>query len=321
MVAVKAPFEMLCNQLASGDTIFERVQAARALKDYSTSRQAVRALTNSVITDKFWRVSQEAAKSLGSMKQTSAFDALRECYLTVKHPKVRSSIILALGEFRKSELLQEFAQILIDKSESYGVRAAAGVAAGKTKDTAAIVHLRNAAKTSSFREIIARGALNGLKEFAPNEDVALFTKDMTFYGNPTRVREAATSCLGKFVADNRFVLDHLKKNLLTDAWWRVRSNACKALSEGESTEAIPDLEWVSKHDINAEVRRTAEECIIMLKQVEEDKPKIAKEAPPDVEIAKRKKQRSRYLEFLNRTDVAPLNDRQQIQIVVFPNLQ
>jgi aminopeptidase N len=290
-ISLKAPKEMLLKQLKEGDNVIKRVEAARALKDKS-SDAVIDALANSILYDKFWGVSVEAAKSLGSAKTSYAYEALKDC-LKVKHPKVRRAVIKAIGEFKKEDSL-ELIRPLLQDDESYFVRSEAAMAIGKTKSKMAIDILKKATETTTFQNVVAQGAITGLKEFTSDKEVAEFIMEKSKYGNYHRVREAAVFALGRF-ADNPTVFDHLK-TLLTDKWFRVRINACRALADSELVTAISDLTWIMENDLDHRVRRVAEECINIIREATK-KPKEVTQVREELESLK-----SKNLELLQRVD-------------------
>ncbi|HJU35670.1 MAG TPA: M1 family aminopeptidase [Nitrososphaera sp.] len=290
-ISMKAPKEMLCRQLQEGDNVIKRVEAARALRDKS-SDTVIDALANSILHDKFWGVSAEAAKSLGATKTGYAYEALKDC-LEVKHPKVRRAVVKAIGEFKKEETL-ELIRPLLQEDESYFVKSEAATAIGKTKSKIAIGILKKATETTTFQNVVAQGAITGLKEFTGDKDVAEFLIKKSKYGNYHRVREAAVFALGKF-ADNPAVFDHLK-TLLTDKWFRVRINACRALADSEMIAAIPDLTWTTENDQDHRVRRVAEECINIIREATK-KPKEVAQMREELEDLK-----SKNLELMQKVD-------------------
>jgi aminopeptidase N len=261
VISIKAPKEMLIAQLQNGQTVIERIEAARALKDNS-SEAAIDALQDAILHDKFWGVSAESAKALGAIKTEYAYESLKKC-LRAKHPKARRAVIRALGEFKKDESLELLRPVLQD-DESYFVRSEAATAIGKTKSNQAVAILRRASETTTFQNIVAQGAIAGLKEFGGDREIAGFLVEKSRLGNHHRVREAATLALGRFVDGNISVSDHLK-TLLTDRWFRVRINACRAYADAEAGKSMADLTWVSEHDLDHRVRRVAEECINLIK--------------------------------------------------------
>jgi aminopeptidase N len=183
--------------------------------------------------------------------------------MRIKHPKARRAVIRAIGEFKKDESLELLRPVLQD-DESYFVRSEAATAIGKTKSSKAVAILKRASETTTFQNIVAQGAIAGLKEFGGDRDIAAFLIEKSRAGNHHRVREAATLALGKFVDSDMAVSDHLK-TLLTDQWFRVRINACRAYADAEAGKSIADLTWVAEHDLDHRVRRVAEECINLIK--------------------------------------------------------
>lgn len=291
-ISIKAPKEMLVAQLLHGSSVVERVSAARALKDNS-SESVIDALYAAIVKDKFWGVSAEAAKCLGMVRTDYAYEALKKA-LKVEHPKVRRAVVRALGEFKKPELVAILKPVL-QNDASYFVESDAATAIGKTKVRQAIPLLKKAADGSSFQNIVAQGAIAGLKEFAGDKDIAAFLVDKSRYGNHHRVREAATFALGKFVRDVPGVSDQLK-TLLADRWFRVRINACRAYADAEDTKAIPELTRVAESDLDYRVRRVAEECINLIKDAT-SKPREVAEMREEIDRIK-----SKNLELLQKVD-------------------
>jgi aminopeptidase N len=265
-IYLKAPKEMLIKQLQNGRTVIERIESVRALKNES-SDDVIESLQRAVMEDSFWGVSAEAAKMLGLIKSDFAYVALKKCLSTsdVKHPKVRRAIIRAMGEFKKEDSLNLLRSMLIDRDKSYFVEAEIATAIGKIKSIQSIPILRKAIEMTSFQDVIAQGAIKGLKEFRENKEIAALLIEKSRYGYSNRIREAATFALGRFVRENYEVFDHLKM-LLTDKWLRVRINACRAFADAEDPKAIPELTWVIEHDIDHKVTRIAEECLNLIKE-------------------------------------------------------
>jgi aminopeptidase N len=262
-ISLKIPKEMLVFQLQNGSTVVERVEAARALKEYS-SDDVVEALEQAVLEDKFWGVSAEAAKTLGSVKTDSALEALKKCLSAASHPKIRRALVKTLAEFKgRNEVLAILEDILLNDG-SYFVQSEAATAMGKTKYAEAIPVLKKAIDIPSFQDVVAQGAIAGLKEFQENKEIATLFIEKSMYGNPPRIREAAAFALGKFANGNTAVVDHLK-TLLFDKWFRVRINACRAFADAEDMKAIADMTVVAEHDLDHRVRRVAEECINLIR--------------------------------------------------------
>lgn len=289
-MSVKAPREMLIKQLQKGKTVAERASAAHALASDSADA-VIDALQKTIMSD-FWGVAAEAAKSLGIMRTDRAFDALKKC-LKVAHPKARRAVVRAIGEFRREEVVGLLKPHLYE--ESYFVESEVATAIGKTKSVGAMPLLKKALETASFQNVVAQGAIAGLKEFADDKDIATLLVEKSKYGNHHRVREAATFALGRFVDGNYTVVDHLKI-LLTDKWFRVRINACRAFADAGYAKSIPDLTRVAETDLDHRVRRIAEECINLIRDATR-KPKEIAQLREELDKA-----RARSLEMMQRMD-------------------
>jgi aminopeptidase N len=254
--------------LQEGKTVIERVEAARALKDHSADA-VVDALQKTVGGD-FWGVAAEAAKTLGAIRTGRAYEALKKC-VKVRHPKARRAVVKALGGFRREETIELLAPY--SRDESYFVESEVMTAIGRTRSKNAVPVLKKGVQTTSFQNIVAQGAIAGLKEFPDDKDIASLLVEKTKHGNHHRVREAATFALGKFT-DSHAAVQQLRE-LLSDSWFRVRINACKAFADAEYVKAIPDLARVAEHDLDHRVRRVAEECINMIKDAAKKPREIA----------------------------------------------
>jgi aminopeptidase N len=289
-ISVKAPKEMLVKQLQKGKTVAERAAAAHALAAHG-SDAVISALQKTVMSD-FWGVAAEAAKSLGAIRTETAFEALKKC-LKVTHPKARRAVVRAMGEFRHEDTVMLLKPHLHE--ESYFVESEVATAMGKTKSAEAMPLLKKALESSSFQNVVAQGAISGLKEFADDREIASLLVEKSRYGNHHRVREAATFALGRFVDGNHAVVDQLKM-LLTDKWFRVRINACRAFAEAGYSKAVPDLTRVAETDIDHRVRRIAEECINIIKDATR-KPREIAQLREELDKA-----RARSLEMMQRMD-------------------
>ena len=100
-VEFKRGKDMLLYQLKHDDDAIGRIDAAKELAKLATP-EAVDALKDAVLRDKFWGVQFEAARALGGMRSEIARDALLAC-LKVRHPKARRGVVGALGQFREDD--------------------------------------------------------------------------------------------------------------------------------------------------------------------------------------------------------------------------
>ena len=322
---IKAPKEMLINQLREGRTIIERIQASRALSD-KYSDDVITALRDSILTDKFYGVSVEAADILGSyndkndhIKTGRAYEALMSCspfQKKIKSPQIRRAVIRNLGGFEKQESLDQLKQVLNDESDF--VEQAAAIAIGKSAKRASdhirkevISLLKEKAKTTNtFQNVLARGAIDGLKEYSNDtnkeivEGIANFLIDMS-NSYHTLVRNSATSALAKFLRmkdekKSQKIFEQLITRSLKDRMKMVKISACQAFYDpsafGDLTipddrilKTIEELTSVAEHDIDGWVRREAEVSINKIREWIKD----WAEKPPEIAIKIREEKKAR----------------------------
>ncbi|MGB8034760.1 MAG: M1 family aminopeptidase, partial [Nitrososphaeraceae archaeon] len=299
--------EMLTNQLRGGKTVFERIQAARILKDRKyLDDDVISALQEVVLKhDNFYAVSVESAYTLGSYNDKSdysktdkAYQALKNCLDKVAFsrlpPQVRQAVVANIGGFEQQEILDRLVEVLQD--ESYFVEFQAATAIGKcstnlptsanSRKTEIIDKLKDLVETTkTFQNLLAQGAINGLKEFSKDKnidivnDIAYFLIEKSEEKNEYYIRSAATSALGKFLVSkneetNQRVFDCLKR-LLKDKRQRVKINACTAFADSDAKVSEPDarvidsineLAWVAGHDLDGFVRRPAEDSLNIVRE-------------------------------------------------------
>jgi aminopeptidase N len=323
--SIKIPKEMIINQLREGRTIIERIQAARALSD-KYSDDVITALRDSILTDNFYGVSVEAADILGSyndkndhIKTRKAYEALISCspfQLKIKSPQIRRAVIRNLGGFEKQESLDQLKQSLND--ESYFVEQAAATAIGKSAKRApdhvreeVISLLKEKAKTTNtFQNVLARGAIDGLKEYSSDaneeivEGIANFLIDMS-NSYHTLIRNSATSALAKFLRmkDEKIsqkVFEQLMTRSLRDRMKMVKISACQAFYDpsafGDLTKpddrilkTMEELTSIAEHDIDGWVRREAEVSINKIREWIKD----WAEKPPEIAMKIREEKKAR----------------------------
>ena len=221
---------LLHNQMKYGETIIERINALRLLKN-QYSEDGIRALYDSIVHDKFYGVAVEAANTIGSfydkndyeksdnsyqclvsiLSNKSTFDALRS--------ETKKAIIRNIGIFERAESIS-LLEDLIAKSndESNFVKSSAATALGKSSKeietnenkVQVISLLKNLVEgTDTFQSVLATGALEGLKELATDRDneicieIAHFFLENTLESKDYFVRAKATSNLAKFLINKR----------------------------------------------------------------------------------------------------------------------
>jgi aminopeptidase N len=255
-VTVKAPPDMLRNQLADAKSARGRWLAAHALAK-SDDPVTITALAARLADEKeFWGVRAECAEALGRIRAREAFEVLASSTGTV-HPKVRRAVVDALGRFRTTAAVDALKPRAL-RDESYLVEAEAARALGKTRQPAAYEVLLDVMDRPSWADVIASGTIDGLA--ALRDDRALpHLYARTRYGHPSRVRRAAALAIPKLSTDRR-AREHLE-DLLDDADPILRIDVVRALSDLGDARSRGALRARAEVDLDARVRRRIKEVV------------------------------------------------------------
>ncbi len=270
---------LLHNQIKYGETIIERINALRLLKN-KYSEDGIRALYDAIVQDKFYGVAVEAANTIGSfydkndyeksdnsyqclvsiLSNKSTFDALRS--------ETKKAIIRNIGIFERAESISLLEDVIHKSNdESNFVRSSAATALGKSSKEIETIEnkvqvislLKNLVEgTDTFQSVLATGALEGLKELATDKDnkicieIAKFFLENTLESKDYFVRAKATSNLAKFLTNKRDKADadtsalneavfNRLKDLLRDDRRKIKINACSALADKDGRfHTMPD---------------------------------------------------------------------------------
>ena len=267
------PKEMLLYQLAKDPDCMGRIEAAKELSK-QVDASVIQALGQTVAKDSFWGVQAEVAAVLAEIRTDSARDALIAA-LGTQHPKARRAIVKALGTYkdaRASEAVKKTAE----RDESYFVEAestlswassknrAAGVSPAETEQTEAF--LLNQLSKDSYREVIRGAALRSLADLPgisrgerPKAIAALL--DWLKIEKPMDARMAAMAGLAKIAktavpAERARILSALSE-LVDEDYYRTRATLVGALTETESSDAIPTLYRIREIDVHGRIKRSA----------------------------------------------------------------
>jgi len=255
-VVVKAPGDMLRNQLKNGKSARARYLAAQALA-HTDDPPTIEALGERLRDEKeFWGTRHEVAGSLAKLRSSDAYAVLASQTKT-KHPKVRRAVAAALGSFKTSEALEALKPLALG-DESYLVQSDAARSIGKTKQPAALEVLLDVVDRKSWADVISVGALDGFA--ASRDDRAVpHVIARTRYGHPTRARRAAILALPK-IAEVRRARETLE-DLLDDNDPYLRVDVVRALADLGDTKARPALRAKLETDLDPRVRRRIREVL------------------------------------------------------------
>jgi aminopeptidase N len=278
-VTVKAPTDMLRNQLANARTARGRWLAAQALAK-SDDPVTIEALAARLHDDEeIWLVRAECAEALGRIKARECFEALKKA-VDVPHPKVRRAVASALGNFRTTAAVEVLKPKAL-RDASYVVESEAARALGRTRQSAAFETLIDVMDRASWADVIAAGAIDGLANLRDDRALAHLYK-RTRYGHSSRVRRAAALAIPKLATDRR-AREHLE-DLLDDGDPILRMDIVRALSDLNDPRARAALRARVEIDLDARVRRRIKEVLRDLggekkhhKQLEDDLEKLTNE--------------------------------------------
>uniref|UniRef100_UPI0025C4285D HEAT repeat domain-containing protein n=1 Tax=Caldivirga sp. UBA161 TaxID=1915569 RepID=UPI0025C4285D len=249
------PLEEAISEL-SDDDVMCRIEAINALAKNASPR-AVEALALTIEKDPFWGVAVEAANALGKIGGELAKSELLRLLKRVTHPRVRRSIIDALGNFKgDAEVAKALLSIANDSKESDYVRYAALVSLGKLRIRDLEGELSKALDYGGFNYVITQGALRGLGELGTDSAFKIVL-NYTEPSKPTLVRATAVMALGKFI-DRREAIDRLIE-LARDDQFRVRFAVVATADEVKHPALLPILDELASRDLDGRIRRLARE--------------------------------------------------------------
>ncbi len=258
-VELSVPRGMLIHQLANDSTVMGRIYAAETLTKLGGD-DIVAHLAKAVEDPFFYGVGIECATLLGGINTPASREALKNL-IKVDHPKVRRSVVNALGNFKEASVAKVLAGLISSGKEvSQFVLADACVALGKTKDKSALKVLTKASTIDSWNEIVRIGALNGLAELGDVKGVAV-AADLAGPGKPFHARPAAISCLGSLAKLSSKAREALHKlaEMEDSAQFTLRMSLVNAIATGNHTDSLPVLSELSKSSFDGRIKRLISE--------------------------------------------------------------
>jgi aminopeptidase N len=284
-VSVDIPHNFVVNQLQNGKTIFKRLEAAHFLKEISPSSKLV--LENMKMTlskDSQWPVSVEAMNALNSSLQRDNnsdeqdYEYLKKTLEETSDPKIRRVVIDSMANFRKIDSFDLLKKIVQNDNADPYERYSAAIAISNTGHEESLALLKALTDTTSYHNLVARGAIEGLKIIAIDskdkrikEDVESFVIKKAKDSTESRLKRNTTSALGylgRYAENKTKIIEQLKEQLYDESFY-IRNTACVAIAnalEGTNdSNAIEELRKIAKEDSNSIVRATAIACINIIK--------------------------------------------------------
>jgi aminopeptidase N len=253
-------------QLRDDDDVYGRQAAATSLGKKG-GPEAIAALEDAVMHDRFWGVQAEAARALGATKSEAARDALIRC-LAVRQPKARRGVVAGLGEFRGDEKVLEALVPVAKHDRSWFVESEANRSLGKLRLPAALDAIVANLSRRSFREVVRQGCVDGLAELRDERGFAIIA-GAAAYGAPAESRRWAVRALGAlgdhFPERKKLTADELAR-FLHDPDFRVRVAAANALRGLKEPSQAGELERMAERELDGRAVRAAREGAAMLRK-------------------------------------------------------
>jgi aminopeptidase N len=269
---------MLIESLRNGETAIEKIHAARALRENPTN-EFIRPLKEIVLNEKiYWGIRSEVAKTLASVKTEESYNALKDCFGQLKSNRVRETVVQSLGPYSKAGTFDLLKGVLEDKGESEFVKRAVAISIAQSgNEEEAFPILSGTLDTNSYKSIVARGGIEGLKILAIESIDKEISKravslliEKSKAGNESTQRQSAVSALGyiaKYQKDQKDIKEHLK-SLLTDDSLHVRNTAFSsignALAHSQDEETIRELKEKIKAEGNEFVKKTGKKSVMLI---------------------------------------------------------
>lgn len=228
---------MLVNQLKSGDTIIEKIQAIRIMKNLFHD-DILNSLRDVIENDTFYGVGKEAADAIGSYQDKNNFEKSDKAYQTLLaiitnnekfqnlNNYVKRALLKNIGLFERIESVDFLESLLKDPSiESDFIKSVSANSLGKSSSKASNQEKKRIMQTlkeiidtsESFQSIAATGALEGLYDLSNDNDledikqiyldVAKYLLENTNSSKDYFIRAKSTRLLGKFLANKFDVTD------------------------------------------------------------------------------------------------------------------
>jgi len=255
-VKLEFGFDWLKHLLLSDATLRARVLAAKALSvrhDVPTINLLREVLCDAKVT---YLLRIECARALGRIPTDESRDALIAARAS-ERAEVRRAVAQALGQFRSPAVIPTLSD-LARFDRSYLVQAEACRALGNSRQSEALVVLKELLEVASWADVVRSGAVDGIASLRDKEQWPLI-REQTRYGRPSRGRRAAIAALGR-VATDRETRDHLEL-LLSDSDPHVRAETVDALVSLGQTEAMGPLSLQLSRETDAGVQRGLREAL------------------------------------------------------------
>jgi HEAT repeat protein len=241
----------------------ERIRCARELAARADER-VITALLRALKADRFWGVRVAAAVSLGEIGRKVSGLADRIAPLAaVQHTRVRRAILWALGWIGDDSSYRRLKRAIASEESSFNVGLAL-LGLARMGRSGAFEALQAELGRESHRDMLRVLIFDGMVMLKERRAVPIFL-DYTQRRFHNEAREAATKALGKLgILDD--AIEARLIELLSDAWFRVRSAAAGSLQKLKSPRAESAIEEALQNEALHTVRAAFERALDELRR-------------------------------------------------------
>ena len=253
-------------QLRDDDDIAGRIQAAIALGKRG-GPEATAALEEALRRDKWYGVHAAAAKALGTLRDSSARDALLK-HLRHRHPKVRRAVATALGGFTGDEAVFTALAKAAVSDQSYATQGAAYASIGKLRLPGSFDILASGMEHDVFRQFVRNGCIEGFVELR-DERAFDVLESAAAYGTPVGSRGPALNAmarLAEWFPERDLAVGETLVRSLDDRDFRVRVAAANALKTLKDPAHAAALDQMTLRELDGRAVRAAREAALALRR-------------------------------------------------------
>lgn len=258
---------MLLTQLKDETETMGRVSAAQALSEFRDD-ESIKGLKSALNDDKFIGVRMECAKSLAKIHNNEALEAL---IASVKqsNPRVRKCVMESLGKFYNPRALDGLLKGL-DSEQNPAIQSAIIAQLGSYHTTQVQEVLRKFLKQNSYRQIIALGCFDAIKEsddpvYVP--DIKQFLAQPADSLDSTAVSNALSTIA--YISRNEKPRDDVREFItgyLASNNERIQSGAIHALGKLEDPKSISVLRPFAAESNDTPQKRDAEYALQRIRE-------------------------------------------------------
>ncbi|MBD2177181.1 M1 family metallopeptidase [Pseudanabaena sp. FACHB-1998] len=249
-----------------------RIQCAEALAKKG-GLEAVKALGQALIDEKFWGVRVEIADNLATIKLDQAFEALAKG-LEDPNAKVRNAVLSGLAQNKVQKSLDLIKPFIKKGDPSYTVEANAARLTGELaaalsadREPSKVVKLLQTVlkERSGWNEVVRSGAIAGLAKIKDSDEALETVIKYTEPDVPQPLRLAAIRALGAMGKSQtkpktEQILNRLQI-IAQETFFLTQMSVVAALGQVDSAGAIGVLRSLSDSTPDGRVRRVADEAI------------------------------------------------------------